>query len=79
MERNLENLEEDEVHQLRTPLKSRIVIEQAKGVMSVVLDMSVSEAFEVLRLRARSQRQSLHEVAAEVVDTRGACLADWDR
>ena len=78
MERNLESLE-DEVHQLRTALQSRIVIEQAKGVMSVVLDIPVEEAFEVLRLQARSERRLLYDVAAEVVDSRGGCLSEWTR
>jgi AmiR/NasT family two-component response regulator len=68
-----------ENEQLRTALTSRIVIEQAKGVLSVVLDMPIEGAFEVLRSQARSTRRLIHDVAREVVDTKGGCLADWTR
>ena len=68
-----------ENEQLRRALTSRIVIEQAKGVLSVRLDVTVEEAFEVLRSRARSTRRRLHDVAQEVVDAKGGCLADWAR
>jgi GAF domain-containing protein len=53
--------------QLRYALDSRVVIEQAKGVLSSRLDVSMQEAFEMIRSRARSTRRRLAEVSAEVV------------
>ncbi len=53
--------------QLRTALKSRIVIEQAKGAVAARHGTTPEVAFEMLRGLARSQRRSLHEFAAEVV------------
>ena len=53
--------------QLQTALNSRVVIEQAKGVLATKLDLDVGEAFEVLRRRSRDERRRLLEVAEEVV------------
>ncbi len=53
--------------QLETALESRIVIEQAKGMLAERLQMSPAEAFDVLRLAARSSRRKLRELAAEIV------------
>jgi AmiR/NasT family two-component response regulator len=53
--------------QLREALASRIVIEQAKGVLAAERHISVDEAFEVLRRHARSRAVSLHSVAQAVV------------
>jgi GAF domain-containing protein len=53
--------------QLREALDSRIVIEQAKGVLAAERHISVDEAFEVLRRHARSHSTSLRAVAAAVV------------
>ncbi|MCX5200189.1 ANTAR domain-containing protein [Streptomyces sp. NBC_00237] len=54
--------------QLRTALHSRIVIEQAKGVLAARLDVRVDEAFALLRNHARSNGRRLTEVAKEVID-----------
>ena len=56
--------------QLEHALESRIVIEQAKGVLSERLGFTVEEAFDVLRYAARSARIKLHELAAVVVSER---------
>ncbi len=56
--------------QLREALHSRIVIEQAKGVLAAERRISVDEAFEVLRRHARSHSVSLHSVAEAVVGLR---------
>ena len=56
--------------QLQTALDSRIVIEQAKGILSERPGVSVDEAFKVLRGGARSHRMRIHELAARVVDSR---------
>jgi GAF domain-containing protein len=53
--------------QLRDALDSRIVIEQAKGVLAAERQISVGEAFEVLRRHARSHSASLRSVAEAVV------------
>lgn len=53
--------------QLRTALVTRIVIEQAKGVLAERLGAEVDEAFERLRREARNRRMKLHALAAAVV------------
>ena len=56
--------------QLQHALNSRIVIEQAKGVLSQTADMSMEDAFKALRSYARSHNLSLNLVAQGVVDRR---------
>jgi pyruvoyl-dependent arginine decarboxylase (PvlArgDC) len=53
--------------QLRTALRTRIVIEQAKGVLAERLGLEVDVAFERLRREARTRRMKLHAFAAAVV------------
>jgi ANTAR domain len=57
----------ERVSQLETALESRVVIEQAKGILAARLDRPVEDAFELLRRAARSHRVRLHDLAAEVV------------
>jgi AmiR/NasT family two-component response regulator len=54
--------------QLEHALQSRIVIEQAKGVLAERLKLSVDEAFQVLRRASRSNGLKVHAVARMVVD-----------
>lgn len=61
--------------QLQTALRSRIVIEQAKGMLAVKLGTTPEEAFELLRGTARSRRERLHDLARAVI----AGTADIDR
>jgi GAF domain-containing protein len=56
--------------QLQAALDSRIVIEQAKGALSRVHDVSVDAAFTLLREQARTTGRRLSDVAAEVVSGR---------
>lgn len=55
------------VDQLQEALDSRVVIEQAKGVLAGERKISVDQAFEVLRTHARNRGASLREVANAVV------------
>jgi GAF domain-containing protein len=54
--------------QLRTALTSRIIIEQAKGVLAEARGIPVDEAFEVLRKHSRDHNARIHDVAAAVVN-----------
>ncbi|WP_229853207.1 ANTAR domain-containing protein [Streptomyces violascens] len=70
-------LAKDEVIcELETALESRIVIEQAKGVLASRLGIDVEEAFVRLRGHARSRQQKLTELAAQI--TRGSVPAELD-
>lgn len=55
------------VGQLTTALSSRIVIEQAKGVLAQHGDLSMAAAFDGLRGYARTNNARLSEVARQVV------------
>lgn len=53
--------------QLQRALESRIVIEQAKGILANQHGLSVDDAFELLRHHSRSNGLGLSEVAEAVV------------
>ena len=57
----------EEIEHLETALRSRVVIEQAKGVLRERFGWSVDDAFHVLRHAARSSRKRIHEIAERVV------------
>jgi GAF domain-containing protein len=59
---------EVKVRQLQHALASRIVIEQAKGVLMGRTGMKPQDAFEGMRARARSSGRRLADIAGEVVD-----------
>lgn len=54
--------------QLQTALDSRVVLEQAKGMLAERLELTVEDAFAVLRQAARSRRMRLHDAARAVVE-----------
>src|SRR5919198_3677372 len=60
----------DENANLQRALDTRIVIEQAKGVLAERFDVDVHEAFRLLRFAARSNRIRLYDLAARVVESR---------
>lgn len=54
--------------QLQHALDSRVVIEQAKGILSHVHNIDMDAAFQQLRERARSNHQKLSDVARQVIE-----------
>jgi AmiR/NasT family two-component response regulator len=56
--------------QLEGALESRVVIEQAKGILAARHDVDVQTAFDALRRGARSHHLKLRELAQRVVDER---------
>jgi hypothetical protein len=52
---------------LQAALSSRVVIEQAKGMVAARGGVTVDEAFELLRRQARNTNSRLHEVAESVI------------
>ncbi len=54
--------------QLQAALNSRVLIEQAKGMLAEYLKVNVDDAFTLLRNYARSRNRKLSEVARDVID-----------
>ena len=57
--------------QLQSALNTRVIIEQAKGVVAERQGISLGEAFEYLRSTARSTQRPIADVAIETVSGRG--------
>ena len=57
--------------QLQTALDSRVVIEQAKGVLAERQGVDMETAFTMLRESARRNQRRLSDLAREVVAGRG--------
>lgn len=55
--------------QLQTALDSRVVIEQAKGIIAARDSIRPDEAFQQIRRQARSERRKVHDLAVEIVST----------
>jgi len=58
--------------QLRSALASRVIVEQAKGFLRETLDISVEEAFRLLRAYARANGEHLTDVARRLMTDRHA-------
>lgn len=71
--RHRDNLSE----QLQGALNSRVMIEQAKGVLAERLNVDVEEAFTRMRNEARSGNRRLSDLARAVVDGSMADPALW--
>jgi transcriptional regulator with GAF, ATPase, and Fis domain len=56
------------VEQLQTALNTRVLIEQAKGVVAERMHVDVAEAFSLLRSEARSGNRRLSDLAQAIVD-----------
>ena len=53
---------------MQAALNSRVMIEQAEGMLAEYLTITVDEAVKRLRSYARDHNRKLSEVASEVVD-----------
>ena len=60
--------------QLQTALNSRIVIEQAKGVLSERLGLDMDQAFAHLRSMARNHNRHLSDTARAVIENPGGAF-----
>ena len=54
--------------QLEVALESRVVIEQAKGIVAERIQVGVDEAFEMIRSFARAHNRLLSESARQIID-----------
>jgi transcriptional regulator with GAF, ATPase, and Fis domain len=54
--------------QLQTALNSRILLEQATGVLAERAGVSMDQAFQAMRRHARSHSTRLREIATQVID-----------
>jgi AmiR/NasT family two-component response regulator len=61
---------EAENRNLRIGLSSRILVEQAKGVLIERLDVPAENVFELLRCASRRSRREIHELATEILKSR---------
>jgi AmiR/NasT family two-component response regulator len=58
----------EKTQQLEGALDSRVVIEQAKGVLAARHEIDVQTAFDVLRRGARSHQLKLRDLAERVIN-----------
>jgi hypothetical protein len=52
--------------QLEHALRSRVAIEQAKGVVAERYGLETEEAFQIIRRAARTHRMKLHDLVREI-------------
>ncbi|MEE2033401.1 ANTAR domain-containing response regulator [Rhodococcus chondri] len=59
---------EDLTGQLRSALSSRVIIEQAKGIIAEARGINPDKAFDRIRAHARSHQVSVREVARAIIE-----------
>jgi AmiR/NasT family two-component response regulator len=62
-------LQAERIAQLESALRSRPVIEQAKGMLMLVLRCDEDRAFRALIAASQSSNRKLRDIASEVVET----------
>ncbi len=62
--------QERKASQLQIALDTRVVIEQAVGMLAERFDLSVAEAFDLLRRSARDSRSELRGLATQLTQSR---------
>lgn len=62
--------QEKKASELQLALESRVVIEQAVGMLAERFDLSVAEGFDLLRSAARGGRRELRALATELTQSR---------
>ena len=70
--------QERKVSQLQAALDSRVIVEQAIGILAERFDLPFEGAFEVLRAAARNSRREVRAVAEELRVSRETPLAISD-
>jgi AmiR/NasT family two-component response regulator len=70
--------QERKVSQLQAALDSRVIIEQAIGILAERFVLPFEDAFEVLRAAARNSRREVRAVAEELRDSRETPLVISD-
>ncbi len=71
--------QQNAIAQLQSALTSRIVIEQAKGMLAERWKVTPDEAFEALRRLARTSQRRLADLAAAVIEGRADVPPDITR
>ncbi len=66
---------ERRAEQLQHALDSRVVIEQAKGVLAGAVQVSMADAFEAIRRHARTNNLTVRVVAQTVVDEGASAIS----
>jgi hypothetical protein len=61
--------------QLRAAIASRIIVEQAKGFLRERLDVTIEDAFTLLRTYSHTHRERLTEVARQLITERRSRIA----
>jgi AmiR/NasT family two-component response regulator len=62
--------QEKKVAELQFALESRVVIEQAVGILAERFELGIAEAFDLLRQAARNGRRELRALALELTQSR---------
>ena len=55
------------ISQLQTALESRVVLEQAKGILAERMKIDFPSAFQEIRNHARQEQRPVHHVAADII------------